>query len=624
MNKYPKYKPSNIPWLGDVPEHWEVLYLSQTCKEQLIKNTNNAETNVLSLSYGNIIRKSNIYSGLSPKDFATYQIVDKGNIILRLTDLQNDHVSLRTGLVRERGIITSAYTCLKPFGNEAYLQYLLHAYDTHKLFYGLGGGVRQSIGYKDIRYIQLPFPPLAEQTQIVHYLDEKLQRINKLTDAKKQQIDLLKEELHAYLFSDNGNKATLEYWDNCFPKHWKATTVKHLFHETSMKGYTNKELLAVTQDRGILYKKDCSENYVSPSGDYSSQKLVLPHHFVISLRSFQGGIETSFVEGLVSPAYTVFAMDNYNELLFIYYRHLFKTKQFIAYLNTLVADTRDGKKIGFKQFRDLYMPFPPISQLKIIKELSAKLDIFSSLQERYEQFLTEYKTRLISDVVTGKVNVQSIATDTAVNVVKQSEQQTKIIEVTPKQRKVHSKGYDDVVILTALVNYFGTDEHPFTAFDCQKFPYLLHRHIEGVAENYGKFAAGPYNPILKYETAQPIALKEKYIREHTGLYKGFIVDENASEAVNYFLEWYGNEPLEWINRFRYIPNRKDELELLTTVDMAMVELKESKEPITMQKVKDIIKTSPAWKAKLERPIFSDENIERAINWSYKLFGNNSL
>jgi len=174
-------------------------------------------------------------------------------------------------------------------------------------------------------------PSSDEQDRIVSYLDTKVSAINKLIEAKKRQVKLLKEELYAYLFSEEGNIESLGYWDNCFPKQWESTTVKRLFHETSIKGYTDKELLAVTQDRGVIYKKDCSEKFVSPSGDFSSQKLVLPHDFIISLRSFHGGIETSYFEGLVSPAYTVFSMNDYNELLFVYYRYLFKIQPFIAF-----------------------------------------------------------------------------------------------------------------------------------------------------------------------------------------------------------------------------------------------------------------------------------------------------
>ena len=195
-----------------------------------------------------------------------------------------------------------------------------------------------------------------------------------------------------------------------------------------------------------------------------------------------------------------------------------------------------------------------------------------------------------------------------------------VTKVAEKNNHGYSEGYEDAVILVALVNLFGTEQHPFTAFDCQKFPYLFHRHIEGIAKGYKKFAAGPYNPSLKYSTARPIALGKKYIRECIGFYKGFVTDKNAGEALGYFEKWYGDEPIKWLEQFRYIKNRKNELELLTTVDKTMVELRNTKKPITMSAVKEIIENSDEWKPKLKREIFSDENISRAIAWSIKLFG----
>jgi type I restriction enzyme S subunit len=183
---YREYKNTNYDWLPQIPAHWKWIYLSQSCKEQCVKNSEYKENKVLSLSYGTIIIKKDINFGLVPKEYSGYQIVDKGNIILRLTDLQNDHTNLRTGLVKERGIITSAYTCLKPYENPNYLQYLLHSYDTQKVFYGMGGGVRQSIGFKEIRNMNIPLPPRSEQDQIVRYLDWKVSMISKYISAKKK------------------------------------------------------------------------------------------------------------------------------------------------------------------------------------------------------------------------------------------------------------------------------------------------------------------------------------------------------------------------------------------------------------------------------------------------------
>lgn len=194
---------------------------------------------------------------------------------------------------------------------------------------------------------------------------------------------------------------------------------------------------------------------------------------------------------------------------------------------------------------------------------------------------------------------------------------TKIIEQTYQS---YSEEDEETIILVALVNIFGTEQHPFTAFDRQKFPYLFHRHVDGVANGYKKFPAGPYNPDLKYRTAMPDALKKRYIRECEGLYKGVVIAENAGEALNNFKKRYGDGHLKWMEQFRYIKNRKEELELLTTVDKAIVELRCVGTHVSVSSVKEIIRNSNEWKAKLKRAIFSDENIARAIKWSIELFG----
>ena len=141
IKRYEEYQPTEYDWLPEVPKHWENRYLFQICSKQSISNKDVHHQNLLSLSYGRIIKKDiNTTKGLLPESFDTYQIVNDGNIILRLTDLQNDHKSLRVGLATETGIITSAYTCLISSNiSPKYLYYLLHTYDLRKVFYGMGG-----------------------------------------------------------------------------------------------------------------------------------------------------------------------------------------------------------------------------------------------------------------------------------------------------------------------------------------------------------------------------------------------------------------------------------------------------------------------------------------------------
>ena len=189
-------KPSNIEWVGDIPVHWTISRFAYFFAEHNISNKGVNHQNLLSLSFGKIIRK-NIDScdGLLPATFETYQIVEPGNIIFRFTDLQNDHKSLRVGLVNEEGIITSAYTCVQ--GNKETLPkfafYMLHSYDIKKVFYKLGGGMRQSLNYRTIKDMKVVFPPIDEQKEIAVYLDEKCAKIDAILEKINTEVERLKE-----------------------------------------------------------------------------------------------------------------------------------------------------------------------------------------------------------------------------------------------------------------------------------------------------------------------------------------------------------------------------------------------------------------------------------------------
>ena len=189
-------KDSGIPWIGMIPEHWEVRSLSQMAKEHFISNKNIHNQNLLSLSYGKIVNKDiNTTDGLLPASFDTYQIVEDGNIVLRLTDLQNDHRSLRIGLSTQKGIITSAYLALEVMTHvlPKYLYYLLHSTDIKKVFYSMGNGLRQSLNWAELRKLKCILPPLDEQQAIVDYIETRLAKIDSYIADLQAEIDYLKE-----------------------------------------------------------------------------------------------------------------------------------------------------------------------------------------------------------------------------------------------------------------------------------------------------------------------------------------------------------------------------------------------------------------------------------------------
>lgn len=161
------------------------------------KNKGMIDDNLLSLSYGRIVNKSiDTSEGLLPESFETYQIVQAGDIVMRLTDLQNDKRSIRQGLVKEKGIITSAYDAVYPRkGHDSrFWAYALLALDLAKYYYSLGGGVRQSIKFKDFPNDWIYTPPTETQKEIADFLDREITRIDQLIEKKEKLNQLLNEK----------------------------------------------------------------------------------------------------------------------------------------------------------------------------------------------------------------------------------------------------------------------------------------------------------------------------------------------------------------------------------------------------------------------------------------------
>ena len=402
MTPYPEYKATNLPWLPQIPAHWDWLMLSQLTEEQCVKNIGCLENNVLSLSYGNIVRKKNIYSGLSPQDFATYQIVYQDNIILRLTDLQNDHRSLRTGLVKEKGIITSAYTCLKVHSNASFVHYLLHAYDLRKVFYGMGGGVRQSIGFKDIRSLRFPVAPVAEQEQIVRYLDSMTAKINKLIRAKKKICDLIFEEI-ILLANEHIDNANL-------PRYRLKNVIKLVGDQIIREDETLYTPIGVlNRGRGVFHKqqllgKDLGDSEffnVSP-GDMIFSGQFAWEGAVAILQDTERGC-------IASHRYPLARAINPELLKLEYLWAFFQTKYGDMLLNIHSHGAAGrNRPLNIVRLLSEAIPIPLLEEQKKIEKLFLQLKEAKELAAKYSAQLQEYKNSLIASVVTGQVDVRNI------------------------------------------------------------------------------------------------------------------------------------------------------------------------------------------------------------------------
>lgn len=194
LNPNAPMKDSGVEWLGEVPEHWDVVRFGKIFDENKRKNLGMKETNVLSLSYGNIKEKNiDDNKGLLPESFETYQIIEPNDIIFRFTDLQNDKRSLRNAISKFHGIITSAYISVKTQQNSDFYNYLFRAYDLKKVFYSMGDGMRQSLKMDELNKMPVILPKIEEQNQIANFIQKENSKIDNLIQKQQELITQLKE-----------------------------------------------------------------------------------------------------------------------------------------------------------------------------------------------------------------------------------------------------------------------------------------------------------------------------------------------------------------------------------------------------------------------------------------------
>ena len=410
MSKYQSYTAYASLWNKSFPSHWSVLPMYALAKEKSICGCLDLPLLSVYLDVGVIpfSAKAEKRTNVTSKDLSKYQRVDCGDFVLNNQQAWRGSV----GISFDTGIVSPAYIVLSmnDMLNSRYANYLLRSrimVDQYLINSKSVGSIQRNIYWPALKRTSVPVPPREEQDQIVHFLDWKVSSINKMIAIKEKRRSLIFDLIQLYLFSDDASQFSIGRIENAFPKNWESIKAKHIFSERKEKGHAEEELLAVTQDKGVVFKKDCDNHYVQPS-NLEDQKLVCPGDFIISLRSFQGGIEHSRIKGLVSAAYTVMELSPAYSHIEEYYGFLFKSKPFIQYLNSCVNDIRDGKKIDYKGFRDCSLPIPPISTLEKINALRKEYDNATEELNRYATLLRELRMCIISDTVTGKIDVRGI------------------------------------------------------------------------------------------------------------------------------------------------------------------------------------------------------------------------
>ncbi len=412
LKPYSKYKDSDVEWLGKISAHWKRLPGRVCYREKKSPNTGPQIDTVLSLSFGKIVIKPpEKLHGLVPTSFETYQLIEPNDIVIRPTDLQNDWNSLRFGLANTTGIITSAYICLRTSSvlTPQYGHLLLHTYDLKKIFYGLGSGLRQNLAWRDFKYLPCLVPPLLEQTAIVRYLDYFDRRIRRYIDAKQKLIKLLEEQKQVVIHRavtrgldpDVPLKPSGVEWLGEVPEHWEIRRLKLLAqirtggHDTVDRVEEGAYPFFVrSQNIERINSYSFNGEAVLTAGDGAGVAKVF-HYFV----------------GKFDYHQRVYKFSNFREITGKYFFYFFRnTLRFEAFRET-AKSTVDSLRLPMLQ--NFPVPLPPHKEqekiVEVIESDTADIDATIERARRGIDLLQEYRTRLIADVVTGKLDVREVA-----------------------------------------------------------------------------------------------------------------------------------------------------------------------------------------------------------------------
>lgn len=402
MPSYASYKPSAAPWIGEIPSHWEERPLFAVARERCNSNAGMRENNLLSLSYGRVVRKDiNTNQGLLPESFETYQIVEPGDVLFRLTDLQNDQRSLRSALCCERGIITSAYLAVVVEGvAPAFFNYLMRAYDVQKVFYSMGGGLRQSLKYADMRRMPIPLPRADEEEAIVTFLDRETARIDSLIEKKARFIDLLRKRMIV-----DAIRATAPRADWSPVPFWTLATAK------CISGMMDEGLLSVYLDRGVIPYSEGGGLVHKPAESLDKYQLVEPGDFVMNnQQAWRGSVGVSAHRGIVSPAYLVFSLDQ-RKIDPAFANYAFRSRPYVEQFMLASMSVGDiQRQIKWHLLRRMPVLLPPFEEQRAIAARldseKARTELLIAKTERSIELLKEHRSALISAAVTGKIDVR--------------------------------------------------------------------------------------------------------------------------------------------------------------------------------------------------------------------------
>ena len=418
-----KMKDSGVEWLGEIPVEWNVGRVKNdfcATKEIAGAKADSYQRLALTLS-GVVMRSKEDAGGLQPEEFEGYQVLRKNELVFKLIDLQNVKTSRVGRSPFEIGIVSPAYIVLRHRhgADTRYAEYFFLSMWMHEVFNMMGDdAVRSCLNRTDLLNIPFLMPSENEQRKIAAYLDGRCAKIDEMISGAKKTIEEYKAWKTSVIFEAVTGKnlgAKMKdsgiAWVRTIPEHWKVVPAKALFAQRKDRAFSGDRQLTASQRHGIIFQEDFmrleNQKVVLVEKDFDILKHVEPGDFVISMRSFQGGLEYSNLRGCISSAYVMLKPNS--QVCPAYYKWLFKSDKYINALQSTSNLIREGQALRYANFVQIPCFVIPQNEQKNIAEYldkkCAAIDRVISEKESLIADLESYKKSLIFECVTGKMEV---------------------------------------------------------------------------------------------------------------------------------------------------------------------------------------------------------------------------
>lgn len=425
LPRYSEYRPARLSWLGEIPAHWEEKRAKFFFRE-VDERSVTGEEELLSVSHvtGVTPRSQKNVTMFKAESYAGHKLCRPGDLVINTMWAW----MAALGASRQTGIVSPSYGVYRPIEADTfvpeYVDALLRAKPYAAEYFCRSTGIRPSrLRLYPEKFLDIPVacPPRDEQERMVNYLRGKDVQIGRFIRNKRRRIELLNEQKQVII-----NRAVTRGldpsvplkpsgvdWLGDVPEHWEVARIKNVFREVDVRSSTGEgTLLTLSRHKGLIPHSEFATRPPS-ADDLSNYKICKAGHLIMNrMQAWSGMFAAASIEGLISPDYSVFQVICNVEVR--YFEHLFKTSK---YVNKFAMHSR-GIGSGFNRlytpdFGAIEVALPSKDEqqtiLKAIEDEAKEIDATVQRAQREIELILECRTRLIADVVTGRVDVRHLA-----------------------------------------------------------------------------------------------------------------------------------------------------------------------------------------------------------------------